>query len=69
MNHDSTIHPGIGISGTLVEGGAIDVSNFDVSRNLTALGGNGAIANLDVIELEELSLQLIRLILKERVAL
>ena len=56
VDHDVAIHPDIRISGALVDGSAVGVSNFDISPDLTSPSGDGAIANLDVLKLEEFTL-------------
>jgi hypothetical protein len=56
VNHDVAIHPDIRISGALVDGSAVGVSSFDISSDLTSPSGDRAIANLDVLKLEEFTL-------------
>ncbi|MCC6142098.1 MAG: hypothetical protein IT389_15965 [Nitrospira sp.] len=45
VNHDSAIHPIIGIGGALIGESPIGVANFDVSADLSTPGGDGAVAN------------------------
>lgn len=56
VDHDVAIHPDIRISGALVDRSAVGVSNFDISPDLTPPSGDGAIADLDVLKLEEFTL-------------
>ena len=56
VNHDTTNQPEIGKSGSVIDGSSVPVLDFDLSRNLAAPGGNGTITDLQLLDLDEVSL-------------
>jgi hypothetical protein len=59
VNEDIALHPEITDSGALIDGLAVPISitDFDLRRDFASQGSDGAITELEVLKLEELSLQ------------
>ena len=56
MDHNCAIHTSVRVSGTLVDEGPIGIPDFNISHDLTSPSGDGTFANLDVLKLEEFTL-------------
>jgi len=57
VNHDTARHASISVGWSAIGDSAIGVSNFNISRDLASPGSNRAISDLEVLKLQELSLQ------------
>ena len=56
VNHDAALHASLSAGGAAIDENAVGVSNFDISRDLAAPGGDGT-SDLEVLKLQELSPQ------------
>jgi hypothetical protein len=58
VNHDGALHSSISEDGATINQSIIEgATHFDIRRDLAPQGGDGAITNLDVINLEKFSLE------------
>jgi len=60
VNHDGAIHTSIRISGAAIGESPIGIANFNVGRDFAAPGSNGAISDLEILKLQELSFPLFK---------
>jgi hypothetical protein len=56
VDPNGAIYPVVGVGGTLVDQGAIGISDVAIRRNLVPPCGNGTIADPEVLKLEKFTL-------------